>query len=222
MSINHLEVNQDVEIEVKKGPYRGTYETRVADLKEEEIDLLTPFAEGSLVPLRQGLEVRIFFAGDSAAYKFPATIKYRSSNSVPTLTVEKPDSEDIVKIQRRQHFRLEVRKKVFYRQVDDDWEPLTSGFEETHTMDISGGGVKMLLPGEEEIEMEDLLEIKLDIEAVEGVPIISRVVNEYSMPDMPDNKAVGLEYLDINRRTRDALMGWLFDYQRKLRRKGLL
>lgn len=222
MEINDLSVNQNVELEVKKGPYRGNYKTKIADIKEEKIDVLTPYKDGSLVPLRRGLEIIVFFAGESAAYKFSEEIIDRAQEPVPTITVRKPDKDDIVKIQRRQHFRLEVRKKVLYRQVDEHWETEEENFRETHSMDISAGGVKMLIPLDSDLQEGDLLEIKLDIEAIEDVPIISEVVNYYRMPDLPDKKALGIKFLDINRRTRDALMGWLFDYQRKLRRKGLL
>ncbi len=220
MEINDLSVNQDVEIEVKQGPYKGSYSTRIADIHEDTIDILTPYKDGALVPLRQGLEVSIFFAGESAAFKFSAEIIGRAQEPVPIIRVRKPENDEMVKIQRRQHFRLEVRKKVWYRLVNEDWEPVDEEeFKETHTMDISAGGLKILIPLYVELNEG---EIKVDIEDIEGVPIISEVANYYSMPDLPDKNAVGIKFLDINRRTRDALMGWLFEYQRKLRRKGLL
>ncbi len=222
MEINELSINQEVEIEVKRGPYKGNYQSRIADIDEEKIDILTPYKDGGLVPFRQGLEITVFFAGDSAAYKFSAEITNRKKEPVPTIEVGRPEEDDLVKIQRRRHFRLEVRKKVWYRRVDEIWEPEDEDFKESHTLDISAGGIKMLLPEESEIDEGQLLEIKLDIEAIEGVPIISEVVNNYKMNDMPDKKAIGIKFLDINNRTRDSLMGWLFDYQRKLRKKGLL
>ena len=37
-----------------------------------------------------------------------------------------------------------VREKVLYWFLDDSLEPI-SDFKETHTIDISGGGVKMFI-----------------------------------------------------------------------------
>ncbi len=222
MGLENLSVNQDIDLEVKKGPYKGSYESRVADIKDEVIEILTPYREGNLVPLRQGLEVVIFFAGETAAFKFITTVENRRSEPVPVLCLGKPEEDDLVKIQRRNHFRLEARKKVWYRALDDDWEPVEEEFSETHTLDISGGGVKMLVPRDYEVVEGDFLELKLDIEEIEEVPIISEVVNKYNRPNIPDKKPLGIQFVDIDRNTRDLLMGWMFEYQRKLRRKGLL
>ncbi len=223
MKIDELNVNQDVEIEVKKGPYKGKYESRISDIDAEKIDLLMPYSDGDLIPLRVGTKIIVSFAGDTAAYKFQTEIIERSRQPVPVLTAHLPEDDGIIKIQRRRHFRLELRVNVRYRRVDSEWENIEDEFRESHTLDISGGGIKLLISSEEELKEGDLLELKLDVEEIEDINIISRVVNEYDLPDFPDDsEAVGLQFLDIDSQTRDTLMGWLFAQQRKLMRKGLL
>ncbi len=223
MNIDELSVNQDVEIEVKKGPYRGKYESRISDIYDEKIDLLMPYSDGDLIPLRVGSKIIVFFAGDTAAYKFQTEIIERSREPVPVLTADRPEEDGVIKIQRRQHFRLELRERVHYRKVDREWENIEEEFRESHTLDISGGGIKLLISSEEELQEGDLLEIKLEIQEIEDVNIISRVVNEYDLKDLPDDsEAVGLKFLDIGSSNRDTLMGWLFEQQRQLMRKGLL
>ncbi len=216
MVASKLEINLNIEIQVKRGPYKGDYQSRIADIEDDYLKLLVPFRKGSLVPLSPGTEIAVFFSADTAAYKFSTEIQDRVSESVPLLVVDRPAEDDFVKIQRRKFFRLEVRKKIWYRPVDKELEP-EDDYKESWTIDISGGGVKMVL--EEELEKEQLLEVKLDIEAIEGVPILAKIVNFY---DIADGKACGMKFVDINPRTRDSLMGWLFDHQRKLRRKGLI
>lgn len=212
-----LEVNDNIEIEIKKGYYKGQYQSRISDKNANELCVLIPYNDGNLVPIGIGVEVEILIASDAAAHKFQSKVINRIKEPVPQLILEMPDKEDFIKIQRRKYFRLDVKREVLYRRADKDWEPKEEDFTETSTIDISGGGIKMVL--KEELPNDIFLELMLDIPAIEGVKIISRTVRKY---ELPDGKAIGVEFLDINHRSRDALMGWLFDYQRKLRRKGLI
>ena len=212
-----LEVNDNIEIEIKQGYYKGQYQSRISDKKEDKLYVLIPYNDGKLVPIGTGVEVEVLIAHDSAAYKFKSRVINRIKEPIPQLIIEAPDNEDFIKIQRRKYFRLEVKRKVFYRRVNKDWEPKEEEFIESSTIDISGGGIKMVL--NEDLPNNIFIELMLDIPAIEGVKIVSKTVRKY---ELPDGKAIGVEFLDINPRSRDALMGWLFDYQRKLRRKGLI
>lgn len=212
-----IEVNDNIEIEIKKGYYKGQYQSRISDIGNNRLSVLIPYNEGSLVPIGIGIEVQVLFASDSAAYKFKSKVINRIREPVPQLVLEMPEEDDFTKIQRRKYFRLEVKRKVLYRRVDEDWEPKEEEYTKSSTIDISGGGIKMVL--NEELPNNIFIELMLDIPAIEGVKIISETIRKY---ELPDGKAIGIEFLDINNRSRDALMGWLFDHQRKLRRKGLI
>ena len=77
----------------------------------------------------------------------------------------------------------------------------------------------MRLVLESDLKVDDLVEIKIDIEDLKDSPLLGKVRNIY---EMPNGRAAGIEFIDINRRVRDQIIGWLFDYQRELRKKGLL
>lgn len=217
MRPKNIEVNDNIEIEIKKGYYKGQYQSRISDKNEDELYVLIPYNEGNLVPIGLGVEIEILIASDSAAYKFKSKVINRIKEPIPQLVLERPVEEDFIKIQRRKYFRLEVKRNVYYRRVDKNWEPKDEEFTKSSTIDISGGGIKMVL--NEDLPNNIFLELMLDIPAIEDVKIISETIRKY---ELPDGKAVGIEFLDINYRSRDALMGWLFDYQRKLRKKGLI
>ena len=102
---------------------------------------------------------------------------------VPLLHLAIP--EEKYRIQRREFFRLEVREKVIYRILDDSLEPV-SEFKETHTIDISGGGVKMFI--NEPVQKGMFLELFLQIPGLENVAIISQIVNIF---DVEAGLAVG-------------------------------
>ncbi len=205
-----LKINQNIKIEVKEGPYQGGYTSKIADIFSDSIGIVTPYMQEEIVSLRIGLEIEVFLTGDRAAYRFDSRIVDRKRDEVPLLIISLP--ENIIRIQRRDYFRIDVNKGIKYRRVDEDEE-----YRETTTADISGGGVKMAV--NEKLENDTIVEVKLDIPGLKEIPLQARVVNQYNLPG---GRAVGIEFTDINIKQQDIIIGWMFDYQRNLRNKGLL
>ena len=215
-----LRVNQSIDIEVKRGIYKGTFPSKIDEVNEENIKVLAPYRNGEIVPLRAGTEINIFFTGENAAYKFNSEIIDRIVDQVKLLVITPP--EEIVRIQRRDYFRLDVKKDAKYRKLADDYElgdeiKSEEDFIETQTVDLSGGGVRLV--NESDLEEGDFIEVMIDLSGIEEIVILGEVKQEY---DLPNGKAVGVEFKDISRQARDEIIGWLFDYQRELRKKGML
>ena len=215
-----LEVNQSIDVEVKRGLYKGTFLSKIDEVNEENVKILAPYRNGEIVPLRVGTEMNIFFTGENAAYKFHSEVLERIEEQVKLLVITPP--EDIVRIQRRDYFRLDVKKDAKYRKLDDDYElgdeyESEGDFIESQTIDLSGGGVRLV--NESGLEEGDFIELMIDLSGIEDVVILGEVKQEY---DLPNGEAVGVEFQDITRQARDEIIGWLFDYQRELRKKGML
>lgn len=210
-----IEVNQKFELIVEEGPYKGNYLSQVADITDDVIKVTVPLVHGEIIPLRLNLDVLMYFTGVQAAYSYKTKIIGREEEGeVPLLHLAIP--EEKYRIQRREFFRLEVREKVIYRILDDSLEPV-SEFKETHTIDISGGGVKMFI--NEPVQKGMFLELFLQIPGLENVAIISRIVNIF---DVEAGLAVGIKFIEIDEYIQEEIISWLFDYQRKLRQRGLL
>jgi c-di-GMP-binding flagellar brake protein YcgR len=218
MGVDHikkkLSVNQQIEIEVKNGPYKGTYQSKIAEINQDRLKILLPFSGGDIVPLRLETELNVFFTGNDAAYKFYSRVRDRVKEKIHILVIDSP--HEIVRIQRRDYFRLDAKLDVKYRKLDQDHEPIEH-YIKSQTSDLSGGGIKLVL--ESELKKDDIIEMLLDIEGIEELPIMGKVRELY---DIPDGQAAGIEYIDINRKIRDLIISWMFDYQRELRKKGLL
>lgn len=210
-----LNVNQKLELKVDTGPYQGTYLSKVADITNNSLKVVTPYKEGSLVPLRVGLKLDVFFNGKYAAYKFQSQIMARQNENIAVLVLAFPPTK-VSRIQRREYFRLELRKKLKYRILDDNFEPTTQ-LKETYTVDLSGGGLKMVIS--EEIPLASILDIYLPIIELGDIPIRAKVLK---INQENDYQTVSLEFIDIDEKTRDIIISYLFDYQRKLRQRGLL
>ena len=210
-----IEVNQKFELIVEEGPYKGNYLSQVADITDDVLKVTVPLVHGEIIPLRLNLDVLMYFTGVQAAYSYKTKIIGREEEGeVPLLHLAIP--EEKYRIQRREFFRLEVREKVIYRILDDSLEPV-SEFKETHTIDISGGGVKMFI--NEPVQKGMFLELFLQIPGLENVAIISRIVNIF---DVEAGLAVGIKFIEIDEYIQEEIISWLFDYQRKLRQRGLL
>lgn len=214
MAVQELKVNQNIELEVTKGAYKGTYSSKIAEINDDNIKIMLPYAHGELVPLRPNVKMDVYFTGERAAYRFRTKILKREKEKIPLLVITTPG--EFERIQRREYFRLEVVRGIEYCPVDDEFEP-TGEFVESNTIDISGGGVKLVLKSE--VEENEFLEMYIDIPEIEDLPITGEVVHIYGQGE---DKSAGVEFIDINSRVRDVIIGWLFDYQRELRRKGLL
>lgn len=215
MELDNLKVNQKVELEINQGPYRGTYPSKIEDITENKIKVMPPYVKGELLPLRKGLELKVYFTGDDAAFGFSSQVIERLKEPIPLLVILAP--EEIVRIQRRDFFRLEVRKNVWYYRINKEGEPIED-LKKTVSSNLSGGGIRIVLDGQE-LNYGTMIQLFIDLPEIKDIPITGRVVQQY---DLPDGKAAGIEFVNISSRTRDQIIGWLFEYQRKLRRKGLL
>ena len=214
ISTEQLYVNQNIEIKVKRGAYKGTYQSKIEEINENNIKVFPPYKKREIVPLRKNTELEIYFTAKDAAYKFHSRVIERVKGKVELLAITIP--EKMIRIQRRNYFRLEVKRDIKYRKVNNDLEAVEK-FNKTKTIDLSGGGVKFILKSN--LKEGDLIEIKLDIAEISDLKILAEVQQKY---DLPNGEAVGVEYKQISQKVRDIIVGWLFDYQRELRKKGLL
>ncbi len=215
--IKELQVNKRIDILVENGAYQGSYLSKVAEINKSDFKVTAPFSKGEIVPLRMDQAVQVFCTGNSAAYTFLAKVIGRQSKPVALLTLEQ--TSEIKRIQRREFFRIEAKRKVKYRIVDNNPEEDNKGqdFAETMTLDISAGGLKLL--ADDSTPTTGIIELTVDIPDLEKVLLKGEIVNNYNLPD---GSAIGIEFLDIRQSQQDIIISWLFDYQRELRQKGLL
>ncbi len=212
-----LSINQKVEIVIEKGPYKGSYLSKVAEIDDgtDTYKVIALFLKGEIVSPRINQAVKISFNGDNALYEFNAIVIERLNKPIALLVVRKIGQ--VTRIQRRDYFRLDVMCKISYRILNDDKTDKQSELISTITVDMSAGGLKISV--DEKFPKEGMLEIYIDLPEIENIPIYGKIVNEY---DLPDGKAVGIEFIEIAQNEQDKIVSWLFDYQRKLRKRGLL
>ena len=217
MSEDYLDINQNIELEINQGPYQGRYMSKISDISEAEMTVMAIYDE-ELIPLRKNLPVDVYFNGEHAVYKFKSKVKKRYKDPIPLIVLSIP--QEIKRIQRRQYFRLKVNKNIYYKLAkNDEDKQKKEDYKKTQIVDISGGGVKMVLNND--LKKGDIIQILLKIDCLKQTPITGKVVRFITSED-GYTKFAGIKFIDIKRSIQDKIIGWIFDYQRDLRRRGLL
>ncbi|NLP44205.1 MAG: pilus assembly protein PilZ [Peptococcaceae bacterium] len=202
-----------VEVVVREGEYKGRYRTKIEELGKRIISIGVPIADGQFVPLREGTPIEIFFNDELTAYSFESHIIKRIAVPIPTFIIEYPTK--IKKVQRRRFVRVQVFKQLKYLVIGKDGV----SDEKTGLMnDISGGGVRF--QSQENIETKTLMLLKLNLKDTE-LEIPAKVIRSEKEEDT-NTYIISASFQDISERTRDKIIGYVFDIQREMRRKGLI
>jgi len=202
-----------IEVVVREGEYKGRYRTKIEELGKRIISVGVPIANGQFVPLREGTSLEIFFNDEHTAYSFETHIIKRISDPIPTFIVEYPNK--IKKVQRRRFVRVKVFKDFKYLVIDKDGVS-----EERNALlnDISGGGVRFYC--QEYLEPKTLLMLKLNLRETK-LEVPALVIRSEKEEDT-NNYRISASFQDISEKTRDIIIGYVFDIQREMIKKGLV
>lgn len=212
--MDELRLNQLVEIEYQLDDSAVYLSSRIEEIEDEHIHLAVPMYKGQLVPMHIGQKIRVCFSKEDNSYAFTTTIMARRREPIPVLIVNKPNA--IVKIQRRSYVRIPASVPVAYRLV-----PQGQGYESSHTVDISGGGILFL--SKDKLEPGQILEIELCLPGRPKV-VCQAEVKRFIPPELGGAATykVAAEFKDITENQRDQIFGFIFQKQREWIKKGLL
>jgi len=238
-----LRVWEKIEILVGEGADIGKYVSRIEDFINNGILITQPeFVDGRTL-LREGVSVTVRVTRDDAAYQFNSTIKQFSAHNQKYLILTPP--KNIQRVQRRLFVRVDMSDRVIYSNL----APVLSNhknaenlkWQETNSLDISGGG--MLIRLQDEVKVKDLLLLKIGYFIKSDLP--EYVVALCKRTCKKNNKlCAGLEFIrsdqldrylkrkqqkvlpsairDFDYIVQDKLVNLIFHKQIELRQKGLL
>jgi len=200
-----------IELEVNEGDYPGKYKTKIEELKPDFITIGAPIHEGQFVPLREETSINVYFHDHISGYGFISRIIRRETEPIPVFAISYP--EQIVRVQRREFFRVPVVKELQYQVI------VREGLSETrkgYMRDLSGGGILFKTKTKICPDTMLLLTFKLKNEEVQVPAEVTRCVK-----DDKNNFLVSVEFIEISERQRDKIIAYVFAIQREMRRKGL-
>jgi len=195
---------------------------------EETAIIAAPMREGIIYPLHIGTPLDVYFyKGKGKGYnldlfRFRAVVTGRDRNDNIELITIRKDGE-IYKIQRREYFRFEFAMPIKYRIVENA-DPITeedAEYKEAVTVDLSGGGICVRL--QEEVPKGSVIECELKLKEKKVIHFLGKVVRLTKIRDSEKYKfEIGVLFEKIDKRSRETLIKFIFEQQRKLRKKGLI
>lgn len=226
MNITDLKLGTKLELELTDSSDSNHKVLLVSEFEwaegNESAIIAAPIREGIYHPLRIGMTVNIYFNHNSEFYRFSADVWERiMKDNLPLIKIRV--AGDFERIQRRQFFRFNCTIPVKYRIVafTENLKSNKSPSVDAITRDLSGGG--LCLAVREKVETEKLVECDLSLPEGKVINIIGKVLRLSDYEEKGIYKyELGIEFIKIDNKCRESIIGFIFQEQRKLRKKGLV
>ncbi len=222
MISNILSVGSKAEIShgLKKDPYKS----KIMDILDEETLKLSLPIEGNLViPLEKGWRLELTFWCKKGMYQCSGEVlsRYKEDN-LYLMTVR--ITSELERIQRRQFYRLPYFMEIEFMEQKEEEDTSQETEEEVWntgtTIDLSGGGCKF--HSKFQYVQGTQLKIRFDIKMASGEyehVWSGKVTSSSALSDQPDIFETRVEFLDAERRKREQLVKFIFEEERRIRRK---
>ena len=176
-----------------------------------------PISKGTIRPISIRDEIKLIYTKKGmASYGFKVRVTDRGKKgNIPYLKVVK--ISEIEKVQRRDYYRLDMVLNVEIHINNDRGEVIK--VIEGLSKDISGGGIRVLC--KEPIDKGTIIELVIKNEN-EPIKVIANVLRCSLYEEVYSQYEIGLAYKDISINNREKIVKFIFDAQRKMRKKGLI
>jgi c-di-GMP-binding flagellar brake protein YcgR len=164
-----------------------------------------------------GTEINVSFIGrDKMYYQFISTVLARKKEDRPLMFIAHPDPASVERKQRRNYVRVPVQTKVFIYSQSEPNRDLVA-----QTIDLSGGGMAILLPTKAGLSEGDLVRWELtfpisdEMKTVGGLAQIKRIE---PWKENDELNQYALEFTEIIEDDRQLIIQYCFNIQ--IERRG--
>ncbi len=230
MEISALQIGTKLEVELCDDEGKKLNFNLISEFEwlidSKTLMVAAPIHEGVIYPLHIGRIIKIFFIIKTGLeyelFSFKASISGREmSENIALLKIEVIG--EVEKVQRRQYFRIGCSLPVKFRVVDSMNEKINEGiqYRKTIASNLSGGGLCLLL--EDKLEVGQLVECEITTEEQKEVKFFGKVIrHDTRQLEGRFKYEAGIVYIKINNNDRETVVKYIFNEQRKLRKKGLI
>lgn len=191
---------------------KKTYRSKVIDRRLNEIMIAYPTSQGiEKFPIKENSLLTIEFIDKGSVFKFETKVLRIEKDPIQSFVIRKPDKHELTKIQRRQYVRIRDNVDLAVHSPENRFPPFTSV-----TVDISGGGLAMIVPRDLEIfdgeivklyivlksSYSDFVYIKTKAEVIRSV-----IINEV--------RQVAVRFHLIHEQDRQKIIKYCFEKQRE-------
>lgn len=200
-----------------------SYRSRIIDLDDTYWYIDYPINEqtGKVTFLLDGLKLSAWFVGfkDQAVYRFFTEVLDRVYKQVPMIKIKKPLVEEIIRIQRRQYVRVGTAINVAcHPKNGKDFKPFVTVSE-----DISAGGMSLLISKDDVVRENSEVNLFFVLNYSDGSISYfeqkAKVIRMSTMKSVGQKKLSSMEFIDIDEKTRQALVRFCFQQQLKKKKR---
>jgi c-di-GMP-binding flagellar brake protein YcgR len=214
-TVLHIELNNP------KTKKNDKYRCKVIEINEHSLIIDYPINEitNKTAFLPKGRYFSVSYIGDDeAVYQFTSNITAKIRLNVPALAIEKPNKENIQRIQRREFVRIEATVDVAIHSIDQTFSPFV-----TVTSDISGGGLSIIAPHNHKLIIGDIVDTWITFLMHENRYQYINVRTEVVFIKTLKNsiELVSLKFIELDKLSQQGIIRFCFEKQREARQKEL-
>lgn len=214
-----IKIGKKIEIVQKSFKDKKSYISQFESIDKKGVDIsvLAPMQEGRIIPISRGSIIDVYFINKVDLFHFRAEVVDRIiQGAIHLLKINRID--DLKRIQRREFYRFECMLDIKIQiVVEDENEESKQEFFNARVVDISGGGVKIVI--EKSLKKNTLLNCELKLKNNDTIDFLGKVVRV----DKDSGKyEIGIMFKRIKRNDRETVIRYIFIEQRKLRKRGLI
>lgn len=195
------------------------FRSKVLDIKDDTFSIGPPIKEDTnrtepIIPENTEFQAQ-FVAKNQKVYKFQTKLIEKKRDGIAMFELELPAEEDFIQIQRRSFIRVEAQLKIKVISPGNEFPAF-----DTYSVDISAGGLKLILPKNITLEEEQLVICSFILPLSQNdvfMQLKSRVVR---ITDRISNRYASLQFEDITENERQSIVKYCFERQLALRKKG--
>ncbi len=214
-----IEIRDRVELHVPAGESVAIFTVRVQEISEDGITIDRPIIEQRLMPAPPGKSVDIYFQRQDATYRFASKILNETLlDKLPVLLLQKP--REIERIQRREHFRLDIDLPIRLRLLRGAGGEIISPYFIGKIINLSAGGVKFSaeLPDDIAVITNDIFQLSFTISKTFSVAGVEALVLKV-IPDtrIAQKQSFICRFLNIPSAVQEAIIVQNIRYQQSYR-----
>lgn len=182
------------------------YVSSIQNTSESDFSISVPTSGLDSLFLQSGDVVKINLATETSKIKFDTVVLGWNRDNIPLYVLAMP--RDYKKIQRREFYRISAFLEVLYAEINESGEQ--SGFIPCSSLDISGGGIRLLLKKVYQPGAQLRLKIKIPLEPDVEVEVIGKVVRTWPHQD-PKQQQTAVQFIKIRRRQQDLIVRFVLN-----------
>jgi len=222
----------DIEIEVTDEKFIKMKSDIHQIASNSKLILSMPIYEGKRFPLDIGKRIVLYFMKkDAGVYSFNGlVVKREIADNIPVIHIQR--ISPVKKQQRRDFYRLPVvtdaklmipdgiikEKRIFKGKIEE-FEEIKYKELKIVTKDISGGGLRAIV--NEKFDTGTCVNVVLELNGKE-IKVESEIVRCIKLEDSILQYDLGLRFTETNEKAKANIVAFIFEKQRKLRKKGLV